>query len=124
MDIQPVKIASRPLFTGMRNSSSGPNPPAGLPQSNARPSGLFETIKRGETFRPAVHESVAREQALVEVDRLSLWYGKTQAIHDVSLTCPAGIGMFTSNSACEAPYQRLKRSISRTAFSSLTAGWV
>ena len=46
---------------------SDPAQPAGLPQSNARASGLFDAIRRGERFPSAVHESVARERPIVEV---------------------------------------------------------
>ncbi|MEQ1890989.1 MAG: phosphate ABC transporter ATP-binding protein PstB [Planctomycetota bacterium] len=64
--------------------------PQGLPQSNARTSGLFETIKRGEPFSSAVHDSVKREKGIVEIEHFNLWYGKSQALHDVSMLCPAG----------------------------------
>jgi phosphate transport system ATP-binding protein len=37
-----------------------------------------------------VHESVARERPIVEVEHFDLWYGKAQALHDVSMICPAG----------------------------------
>jgi phosphate transport system ATP-binding protein len=62
----------------------------GLPQSNARASGLFDTIKRGAPFQAAVHESVARETPIVEIEHFDLWYGAAQALHDVSMICPAG----------------------------------
>jgi phosphate transport system ATP-binding protein len=38
----------------------------------------------------AIHASVGREKAIVDVEHFDLWYGKAQALHDVSLVCPAG----------------------------------
>src|SRR5262249_36919263 len=70
--------------------TEGPAQPQGIPQSNARTSGLFDAIRRGERFAAAVHASVAREKAIVEVEHFDLWYGRSQALHDVSLSCPSG----------------------------------
>ncbi|HEX6886296.1 MAG TPA: phosphate ABC transporter ATP-binding protein PstB [Planctomycetota bacterium] len=67
-----------------------PPAPTTLPQSNARPSGLFETVRRGAPFQATIHPSVARETPILEIEHLDLWYGKTQALHDVSMVCPAG----------------------------------
>src|SRR4030095_7430998 len=53
-------------------------------------SGLFDAIRRGESFRAVVHESLAGEKSLLEVEHFDLWYGKVQALHDVSMLCPAG----------------------------------
>jgi len=61
-----------------------------LPQSNARPSGLFDKIKHGEPFAAAIHASVQNQKPIVEVERFNLWYGRAQALHDISLVCPAG----------------------------------
>jgi len=74
----------------VKPGEASPAHPQGIPQSSARPSGLFEAIRQGEPFSAAVHASVARERALVEVERFNLWYGKSQALHDVSMICPAG----------------------------------
>jgi phosphate transport system ATP-binding protein len=37
-----------------------------------------------------VHDSVAREQAILEIEHFYLWYGASQALHDISMRCPAG----------------------------------
>jgi phosphate transport system ATP-binding protein len=89
METRPQESRPRPIA---RVSQTDPNAALhqGLPQSNARPSGLFETIKRGDPFQAAVHESVARETPIVEIERFDLWYGAAQALHDVSMICPAG----------------------------------
>ncbi len=82
--------APRTVLQGMKPSAANSPEPQGLPQSNARASGLFEAIRRGDPFQAATHASVAREKAIVEVDHFDLWYGKAQALHDVSMICPAG----------------------------------
>jgi len=74
----------------MRDDPPSPSQPQGLPQSNARASGLFDAIQRGEPFQAAIHASVAKEQPIIDVEHFDLWYGKAQALHDVSLVCPAG----------------------------------
>jgi len=87
---QPAFSVTRPASAATPANEPAQKPPPGIPQSNARASGLFEAIKRGEPFSAAVHDSLAREKALVDVEHFDLWYGKAQALHDVSLTCPAG----------------------------------
>ncbi len=83
--------AGMPPFVGMKASDpSGPAPAHGLPQSNARQSGLFDTIQRGAPFQAAIHASVAQAKPIIEVERFNLWYGQTKALHDVSMICPAG----------------------------------
>jgi len=100
MELTPAKNL-RPLTTGpggarpstragMQSQSPDPVTPAGIPQSNAKTSGLFEAIRAGQPFSAAVHGSVARERPIVEVENFDLWYGKAQALFDVSMICPAG----------------------------------
>jgi phosphate transport system ATP-binding protein len=55
-----------------------------------RQGGLFEAISRGERFESVVKEDFGREEVLLEIDGFNLWYGSTQALHDVSMTCPRG----------------------------------
>jgi len=50
----------------------------------------LEAAARGESVTAVVHESVARETAVLEVDRFCLWYGATQALFEVSLRVPRG----------------------------------
>ncbi|HKQ63004.1 MAG TPA: phosphate ABC transporter ATP-binding protein PstB [Candidatus Polarisedimenticolaceae bacterium] len=40
--------------------------------------------------RPYVHDELARERPVLEIERFSLWYGRTQALFDVTLPIPAG----------------------------------
>jgi len=91
--------AGRASGEGTRSMEIRPEPrtpPAGmpqvegLPQSNARPSGLFDAIRRGDPFQPAIHPSVASETSIVDVERFNLWYGDSQALHNVTMSCAAG----------------------------------
>jgi phosphate transport system ATP-binding protein len=50
----------------------------------------LEAAARGESVTAVVHESVARETAVLEVDRFCLWYGVKQALFEVSFAVPRG----------------------------------
>jgi phosphate transport system ATP-binding protein len=50
----------------------------------------LEAAARGESVTAVVHESVARETAVLDVDRFSLWYDAKQALFEVSLSVPRG----------------------------------
>jgi phosphate transport system ATP-binding protein len=50
----------------------------------------LEAIAKGEPVETVVHPSVARETPVLEIDRFSFWYGKKQALFDVSLSVPQG----------------------------------
>jgi phosphate transport system ATP-binding protein len=76
-----------PLETGTEPTSVPVSP---LPASSARSSGLFEAVRAGRPFQASIHPSVARETPIVEVEHFDLWYGTSQALHDVTMICPAG----------------------------------
>jgi len=59
--------------------------PAGRPAGSR-----LEAAARGENVAAVVHESIARETAVLEVERFCLWYGVKQALFDVSLAVPRG----------------------------------
>jgi len=52
--------------------------------------GLFESISRGEAFPTVTHAEIARDLSVLDVHKFNLWYGDSQALHDVSLTVPRG----------------------------------
>ena len=58
--------------------------------ADGRPSGFVAAISRGETPATLLHESLATVEAVVEVERFSLWYGEKQALHDISMRVPRG----------------------------------
>ena len=56
----------------------------------ARPGGLFDAIADRRPFPSVVHEAMAKETPVVEIENFDLWYGSTQALHDISLSVPRG----------------------------------
>ena len=62
----------------------------GLPESNTKLGGLYECVSRGEAFPTVVHEELAGVPAVVEVENFRLWYGASQALHDISMRVPSG----------------------------------
>ena len=86
-----------------------PNPPRaaeGLPEADAPMPGILRTpmgrahsprqykvidaIRAGQPFTPAVDPGLKAEEAVLEIDKFSLWYGRTQALHAVSMVVPRG----------------------------------
>ncbi len=52
--------------------------------------GLFEAISKGEAFPTAYHDDMKPAELVVEINGFDLWYGDTQALHDVRLSVPRG----------------------------------
>ncbi|MFO1063772.1 MAG: phosphate ABC transporter ATP-binding protein PstB [Pirellulales bacterium] len=50
----------------------------------------LERINAGEKVEAVIHESVLKAAPTVEVQHFSLWYGKKQALHDISMPIPRG----------------------------------
>ena len=50
----------------------------------------IEAIARGETLPSEVHESLSKEDPVLEVDNFRLWYGEAQALHNISMVVPRG----------------------------------
>ena len=90
MEIRPPQMVSRPVFPGNKMHDHDHPLQSGIPQSNARQSGLFDAIQSGAAFPASVHEAVARETPIVDIQRFNLWYGQTQALFDVSMIAPQG----------------------------------
>jgi phosphate transport system ATP-binding protein len=65
---------------------------APAPDTAAPPAidGRLAAIQHGETVPSEVHEAVAREHAVLNVDCFSLWYGPKQALFSVSMPVPKG----------------------------------
>ena len=51
---------------------------------------VIDAIREGRKHEPAVHPELAAEEAILEVHDFNLWYGKTHAIHDISMRVPKG----------------------------------
>ncbi len=52
--------------------------------------GRLEAIAAGEKVEAVIHEKVLSAEPAVEVQHFSLWYGKKQAIHEISMPIPRG----------------------------------
>ena len=73
-------VAERSIFS----APPGDNPP---------PSGSMnrlEAIARGETVTTAVHDAVALEKSVLDVQKFRFWYGVKQALHDIEMSMPQG----------------------------------
>ena len=55
-----------------------------------RKGGLFDAIARGERFESVVSEGFDPEDVLLRIRDFDLWYGQSQALHGVSMSCPRG----------------------------------
>jgi phosphate transport system ATP-binding protein len=51
---------------------------------------IFEAISKNEPFPPEVHAALASEEHVLEIERFDLWYGKSRALHSISLSVPRG----------------------------------
>jgi phosphate transport system ATP-binding protein len=47
-------------------------------------------LVRGGSHETETHPAVANEEAVLEIDRFRLWYGQSQALHDVTMRIPKG----------------------------------
>lgn len=67
-----------------------PSPPAAPYTGVSSGMDRLEAIARGEHRESVIHKRVYDEQAVVEIDHFSLWYGQKQALFDVTLPIPKG----------------------------------
>jgi phosphate transport system ATP-binding protein len=58
--------------------------------SGSKPLGKLQHLIAQESFRPNVHAELELETAAITIENLSLWYGKKQALFDVTLNIPKG----------------------------------
>ncbi len=50
----------------------------------------FASIAKAEAFAPEIHESVGKEEPVLQIRDFKLWYGQKQALFDISMKVPAG----------------------------------
>jgi len=70
------------------------------PTSNREPSSAgagpvhpgtrFERIARGESVEPVLHDAVRDQDHVLRMHGFRLWYGRAQALHDISMGVPRG----------------------------------
>jgi phosphate transport system ATP-binding protein len=73
-------LAERSLFTA---------PPGETPPPSGSMSRL-DAIARGETVATVVHDAVALEKPVLDVQGFRFWYGVKQALHDIQMSMPHG----------------------------------
>ena len=59
-------------------------------EEQGRVGGVFEAVKRDESFDTAIHDSLRQEDAVVEIQKFNLWYGAKRALYDNSMVVPRG----------------------------------
>jgi phosphate transport system ATP-binding protein len=73
-------MAERSLFSARTGDGS---PPSG---SVSR----LDAIARGEAVSAVIHDAVAREKAVLDVQNFRFWYGDKQALHEINMSMPHG----------------------------------
>ena len=59
-------------------------------QPSTKESNRLEDIAAGRKIDSVIHEQVLEADPAVEVQHFSLWYGKKQALHEISMPIPRG----------------------------------
>ncbi|MCC5843548.1 MAG: phosphate ABC transporter ATP-binding protein [Verrucomicrobia bacterium] len=50
----------------------------------------LEAIASGEEVRSEIHPQLKKEDNILSIENFNLWYGRAQALHDISMTVPKG----------------------------------
>ncbi|MEX2212835.1 MAG: phosphate ABC transporter ATP-binding protein PstB [Phycisphaeraceae bacterium] len=56
----------------------------------AEDNGRLSAISRGEPVRAETHDALAGEKHVLNIENFNLWYGKSQALHNVNMNVPEG----------------------------------
>src|SRR5262245_46359608 len=77
--------------------AASPAPPINVPpevsptsSSVTAADSRLAAVSRGEKVSSTIHPVVGTEDAVLVVEKFSLWYGKKQALFDVSMPIPRG----------------------------------
>jgi phosphate transport system ATP-binding protein len=72
-------------------SPDPPAPPRAIPKEPlALGINRLEAIARGEPIEAIIHRQVLQEQPVLEIERFSLWYGRKQALFDITMPVAKG----------------------------------
>ncbi len=66
-----------------------PTPP-GVVEARAKSRRVFDSIAHNERVESEIHAMPEREQIVLEIKDFELWYGKSQALHKISMLIPKG----------------------------------
>ncbi len=70
----------------IKPTPSGPDEPSRQSASLNR----LQAIARGDNVAAAIHDELAREQAVLEVRNFDFWYGEKQALCAIGMAMPKG----------------------------------
>ena len=70
--------------------TADPGAPGAFDRTAHFADGRLAAAARGEAVPAVVHETVARAEPVLEIDRFCFWYGAKQALFDISLDVPRG----------------------------------
>jgi len=59
-------------------------------QSRGASDSRLEAIASGEEVRSEIHPQLKEEDNILSIENFNLWYGRAQALHDISMTVPKG----------------------------------
>jgi phosphate transport system ATP-binding protein len=51
---------------------------------------VIEAIRESRKHTPAIHAALEQQETVLDIRNFNLWYGKTHAIHDISMRIPRG----------------------------------
>ncbi|MFT4542063.1 MAG: phosphate transport system ATP-binding protein [Planctomycetota bacterium] len=75
---------------GRQGTKEVKQPSLTIKHGAAEHGGLFDAIQEGLPFESTIHERTGSEETVLGIKDFNLWYGDTQALHDISLTVPHG----------------------------------
>ncbi len=75
-----------------RHTPLGARPGGGAVDQVSAPPHLdrLKAISAGQQVDPVVHEELAAEQAVLDIDRFNLWYGAKRALFDITMPVASG----------------------------------
>jgi phosphate transport system ATP-binding protein len=74
----------------MSNLKTLETPTPAAPSAKQVKSSRLQAIAAGERIESVIHESLLGTEPAVEIKNFSLWYGKKQALHNISMSIPRG----------------------------------
>jgi len=88
-ELRPSGSDARPSLADARAEGAHP-PHAQRVRRHPVLTGRLQAIARGEVVPTETHPALAGEEAVLEIDHFSLWYGSKQALFDICLRIPRG----------------------------------
>jgi len=65
-------------------------PLTGSPPARERERGRLVDIAQGADVEAVIHEAIGREEQVLRISGLNLWYGAKQALHNITMDIPRG----------------------------------